>query len=110
MNEVVVIFRKDTAGVCFAIFPELPSDAQGDHCTAYVHLGPHCAADYDHFIARSTPAAPAEYADLSRELAKRGYILSIRSRATPEMHERRRRIAAEWRGVALRKQLASATR
>ena len=71
------------------------------YCTAYQHVGQHCAADYHGCIAQSDPATPAEYADLYEELERRGYILSVRRRATPEMHERRRRIAAEWRGAAL---------
>ncbi len=99
MNEVVVIFRKDRTGWkdCFALFPELPSDEFGCYCTAYQHLGQHCVADYHGCVAQSDPATPAEYADLFEELERRGYDLAIRHRATAEMHERRRRIAAEWR-------------
>ena len=100
MSETVVVFRKDETGDCFALFPELPSDDQGFCCTAFQHVGQHCAADYYGCIARSDPADPAEYADLYEELERRGYNLSVHRRATPEMHERRRRIAAEWR-VAL---------
>ena len=112
MNEVIVIFRKDRTGWkdCFALFPELPSDEFGRYCTAYQRVGQHCAADYHGCIAQSDPAAPAEYTDLFKELERRGYILAVRRRATPEMHERRRRIAAEWRGTAMEKQLASAAR
>jgi hypothetical protein len=108
MSETIVIFRKDATGECFALFPELPSDVQGIYCTAYRSLGPHCAADYDHFIAHSVPAAPDQYADLYDELERRGYILSLRSRATPEMHERRRRIAAERRARSCERQLQEA--
>ena len=103
MSETIVIFRKDETGDCFALFPELPSDDQGFCCTAYQHVGQHCAADYNLCIAQSDPATPAEYGDLFEELERRGYVLSVRRRATPEMHERRRRIAAEWRGAALEK-------
>ena len=112
METTVVIFRKDRTGWkdCFALFPELPSDEFGRLCTAYQHVGQHCAADYQGCIAQSDPAAPAEYADLFKELERRGYILSVRRRATPEMHERCRRIAAEWRGAAMQKQLASVAR
>jgi hypothetical protein len=110
MSESIVIFRKDETGECFALLVDMPADEQGFYCTAYQHVGQHCAADYYGCIARSDPATPAEYADLYEELERRGYILSIRRRATPEMHERRRRIAAEWRGVALEKQLASVAR
>jgi hypothetical protein len=110
VSETIVIFRKDRTGWkdCFALFPELPSDEYGNLCTAYQHLGQHCAADYQACIANSDPATPAEYKDLFNELERRGYILTVRRRATPEMHERRRRIAAEWRGAAMERQAASA--
>lgn len=99
MSETIVIFRKDRTGWkdCFALFPELPSDEFGSLCTAFQHIGQHCAADYHGCIAASDPATPDEYRDLFVELERRGYILSVRQRATPVMHERRRRIAAEWR-------------
>jgi hypothetical protein len=99
MSETVVVFRKDRTGWkdCFALFPELPSDEFGSLCTAFQHLGQHCAADYHGCIAQSDPAVPADYKNLYDELERRGYILTVRSRATPEMHERRRRIAAERR-------------
>ncbi len=99
MSEVIVIFRKDRTGwkEPFALFPELPSDDRGFYRTAYQHIGQNCAADYNLCISQSDPAAPAEYADLYEELERRGYHLTVRQRATPEMHERRRRIAAEWR-------------
>ena len=99
MTEIIVIFRKDRTGwkECFALFPDLPSDQHGHLCTAYQHIGQHCAADYNLCIAQSDPTTPEEYADLFEELEKRGYNLTVRRRATPEMHERRHRIAAEWR-------------
>jgi len=99
MSETVVIFRKDRTGWkdCFALFPELPSDQHGHYCTAFQHVGQHCAADYHGCIAHSDPAAAEESADLYEKLERRGYNLTVRRRATPEMHERRRRIAAEWR-------------
>jgi hypothetical protein len=101
MNIVVVIFRKDRTGWkdCFALFPELPSDAYGQFCTAYQHVGQHCGADYRGCIAASDPASPNDYHDLFEELERRGYTLIVKRRATPEMHERRRRIAAEWRAT-----------
>ncbi len=92
------------------MFPELPSDEFGSLCTAFQHVGQHCAADYHGCIAASDPAAPDDYRDLFEELERRGYILSVRQRATPVMHERRRRIAAEWRGAAMGKQAALAAR
>jgi len=97
VSETIVIFRKDETGEPYALFPELPADGQGFLCAAYQHVGQHCAADYDLCIAQSEPAAPDDYKDLYEELERRGYHLTVRQRATPEMHERRRRIAAEWR-------------
>ena len=110
MNETIVVFRKDETGDCFALLPELPSDHQGFSCTAYQRVGQHCGADYNLCIAQSDPATPTDYFNLFKELERRGYILSVRRRATPEMHERRRRIAAEWRGAALVQKLASMAR
>ena len=106
MSETIVVFRRDRTGWkdTFALFPELPSDEFGNFCTAYQHMGQHCAADYHGCVAQSDPATLAEYKDLYDELERRGYILEVRRRATPEMHERRRRVAAEWRGAALETQ------
>jgi hypothetical protein len=97
MNQITVIFRKDRTGwkEPFALFPELPADNNGQFCTAFQHIGQHCAADYHGCIAASDPASPEEYRDLFDELEKRGYSLLVKQRATPEMHERRRRLAAE---------------
>ena len=99
METTTVIFRIDREGIVFALFPELPSDAQGLFCTAYQHVGQHCAADFQGCIAQSRPANANEYADLFKELERQGYHLEIYRRANPVMHERRRRIAAEWRGA-----------
>lgn len=98
METTTVIFRKDREGTVFALFPELPSDDQGLFCTAYQHVGQHCAADFQGCVSQSRPAKADEYADLFEELERRGYHLQVHQRATPVMHERRRRIAAEWRG------------
>jgi hypothetical protein len=89
----IVIFRKDKEGIVFALFPELPSDNQGFYCTAYQHIGQHCAADYHGCIAHSQTAKLNEYADLLIELERRGYHVDVRQRATPTMHERRRYFA-----------------
>ena len=110
MNETIVVFRRDETGECFALFPELPSDEFGRYCTAYQRVGQHCAADYNLCVAQSDPATPTDYADLFNELERRGYILAVRRRATPAMHERCGRIAAEWRSAALEQKLASAAR
>lgn len=94
MDITAVVFRVDKEGIVFALFPELPSDIHGRHCTAYQHVGQHCGADYDACIANSRRATPEEYADLLLELEQRGYHLRIHSRAMPVMHERRRWAAA----------------
>ena len=110
MNQIAVIFRRDRTGRrdCFALFPELPGDDRGFFCTAYQHIGEHCAADYDRCVAHSDPAAAHEYVELYEELERRGYVLSVRRRATPEMHERRRRIAAERRCRSSQRRLQGA--
>ncbi len=101
MLMTVVIFRKDRTGWkdCLALFPELPADEFGRYCTSYQHIGQHAAADYQGCVAGSDPATPEEYHDLFEELERRGYNLVVRQRATPEMHEKRRRLAAERRAV-----------
>jgi hypothetical protein len=90
MDTTIVIFRADRDGIIFALFPELPADNRGEFCTAYQHIGQHCAADYNGCIFHSRPASSAEYADLLIELERRGYHVEARQRATPVMHERRR--------------------
>ena len=97
MDTTSVIFRLDREGVVFALFPELPSDTYGTYCTAYQHVGQHCAADFQGCIAQSRPARADEYAAIFNELERRGYHLHVHQKATAVMHERRRRIAAEWR-------------
>lgn len=94
-TPTIVIFRRDLDGYkdCFALFPELPADNHGRYCTCFQHVGQHCAADFHACIANSDPAKPAEYAELQRELEQRGYELTIRRRATPQMHQRRRQEA-----------------
>lgn len=90
METTIVIFRWESEGGVFALFPELPADNHGFYCTCYQHLGQHCAADFHGCIAKSRPATPSEYADLFNELEGRGYTLDVRQRATAVMHERRR--------------------
>ena len=91
MHITTAIFRIDSEGSVFALFPELPADSH--HCTAYQHIGQHCAADYQLCIAQSRPAKPDEYAALFDELERRGYHLEVHQRATAVMHERRRILA-----------------
>ena len=93
METTIVIFRRDKEGIIFALMPELPADNHGTYCTAYQHAGQHCPADYGLCIFHSRPARPDEYAALLIELEKRGYHVKACQRATPVMHERRRRFA-----------------
>ena len=93
METTIVIFRRDKEGIIFALMPELPAGNQGWYCTCYQHIGQHCAADYHGCIAQSRSANPDEYSDLLIELERRGYHVDVRQRATPVMHEHRRRFA-----------------
>jgi hypothetical protein len=97
-----VVFRVDPPGEggdVFALFPETPGGAYGeDFCMSYQDLGGHAAADYQGCVARSRPARPDEYTPMLARLSEMGYEgLVVRERATREMHERRRREAAEGR-------------
>ena len=108
MSETIVVFRKDRTGgrTASPCSRSCPATSSGIYCTAYQHVGQHCAADYHGCIAQSDPATPAEYRDLYEETGAAG-IHPVRSqRATPEMHESRRRIAAEWRCEPIRKTAA----
>ena len=98
METTIVIFRMDREGIVFALFPELPSDNYGNFCTAFEHIGQHCAADFHGCIANSRPVKAGKYGELCDELERRGYHLEVHQRATGVMHERRRRFAAQWRG------------
>jgi hypothetical protein len=97
MNTTAVIFRVDDEGEVFALFAELPADADGHYCTSYVHVGGHGSADYRACIAHSRPATADEYAALFVELERRGYHLDVQRRVTAVMHERRRMLATHWR-------------
>jgi hypothetical protein len=109
MDTTIVIFRTDREGSVFALFPELPSDNYGNFCTAYQHVGQHCAADFQLCIANSRPAKAQEFAALFDELERRGYHLETHQRATAIMHERRRLLATLWRGEKKISPSASAT-
>ena len=97
MSETVVIFRRDATGECFALFPNCPA-MTGASSARHTNMSVSTVPPTTIFaFRRSDPAVPAEYADLFEELERRGYDLTVRRRATPDMHERRRRIAAERR-------------
>ena len=63
-----VIFRADSDGDVFALFPNIKADNAGRYVQSYQHIGQHSAADYGLCIANSRPAKPDEFAALQREL------------------------------------------
>ena len=87
-DRTIVVFRMGKGNDVFALFPCVPSSRDGYQCTAYQHVGQHCAADYYGCVATSRPATPAEYADLKAELERIGYVLIVRKRATAAMHRK----------------------
>jgi hypothetical protein len=95
---VRVVFRKwrDGGGV-IALFPELPSDAYGNFCESYEHVGQHGGADFHAVVRYSTPATTDESAALAAELHQIGYRLVPVRRASPRHHDRRRDEARRYR-------------
>lgn len=90
----IVIFRKWPDGDILALFPEIPADNAGNMCNSYGNAG-HSGADYHGCIARTKPATPAEYDDLTVELVRRGYRLTVKQRATYLMAEKRRKASRD---------------
>lgn len=76
-EKTKVVFRMWRRGnkTCIALFPEI--DAGHGYCEAFEHVGQHGGAEYAGCIRRTRQAKPAEYADLAKELAGRGYNLKI---------------------------------
>lgn len=64
-EKLKVIYRKDNDGWITAFLPELPA-AHG-RIVCYQHIGQHGEASIDYYSA-TTAAAPAEYAELHKEL------------------------------------------
>ena len=82
-EKTVVIFRKWKGkaehGDIIALFPDI-DDGDG-YCSSFEHVGQHGGASYCGVIRQTTPATPAEYADLKRELERSyGYNLTIMKR------------------------------
>jgi len=94
IDPVVIRVWNDAAGDVFALLPTIPADIHGRFCTAFQHVGQHCAADYSLCIAHSRPATEAEAAALLVELRGRDYNPRVYRRATAAMHEIRQRLAA----------------
>lgn len=82
---VIRVWNGDDSDV-FAIFPTIPASENGLYCTAYQHVGQHCAADYHGCIRESRPATAAEAASLLAELTRLGYRPQVINRATQAMH------------------------
>jgi hypothetical protein len=68
-----VLFRKCEYGSIDAVFPELPGTRDPYTMTYYSHIGQHSSGYWSYWQKRSTPAQPAEYADLLAELKSIGY-------------------------------------
>ena len=79
-TKIKVVFRKWRTGDkgIIALFPDEPGSP--GFCMSYEHIGQHGSADYTGVIQQTTPATPAEYAALARELRGCGYILASRQR------------------------------
>ena len=79
-----VVFRKYPDGEIIALFPTIPADSYGRYCQSYLHVGQHGGADYQGVIGDTTPARPAEYASLKKEIEGLGYKLRV-IRKTPRL-------------------------
>ena len=93
METTIVIFRRDKEGIIFALMPELPADNQGWYCTCYQHIGQHCAADYYGCIPTAALPSPMNTPTCSSNWNGGATTSKCGRRATPVMHERRRRFA-----------------
>ena len=79
-EPTTVIFRKESGGDILAVFPYEIYDTNGNMATCYAHVGQHSGCDWGYITKKTTPATPAEYADLKRELESLGYLLEVRQR------------------------------
>jgi hypothetical protein len=74
-TSIPAVFRRWTDnGEVIALFPTLPADYAG-HCTSYMQVGQHGAADYDAVIELTRPVfmVQSDAATLARELEQIGY-------------------------------------
>lgn len=69
---VRVIFRM-FQGEVIALFPDLPGDTNPAHCTCFVHIGQHSAANITHVINHSRPCTYDERRPLLNELTSAPY-------------------------------------
>lgn len=101
-RETPVIFRKWPAkdgGDVIALFPANPGTPDPYTCDSYQHIGQHGSAEPHGVMRVTTPAKPAEYASLRRELegAPYGYRLKIYSRLQSSFLKMRRDELAKMR-------------
>lgn len=106
MTTTTVIFRQWRAkrdryygnGI-IALFPYEPADSDGLMCESYEHTGQHGGADLAGVIARTRPAAPADYAALKRELESPPYDYKLATvQRTPHRAADVRRLVLERDG------------
>lgn len=67
MEQLPVIYRKESDGSIVAFFPTEPADTAGRYIRCYAHIGQWGAASFEYYWS-TRPAAPDEYATLEREL------------------------------------------
>ncbi len=72
-----VIFRKYRDGDVIALFVQEAADMSPYHCSSYMAIGQHGAADPMLVIGQTKLAKANEYASLKKELAGLGYDLQV---------------------------------
>ena len=85
-EKTKVIFRKFPDGEVIALFPELPGDSDILNCLNYMHIGQHGNGEA---LLIGKPAKPEEYKELFDELTAIGYNLTVVSRFSYQMDQRR---------------------
>lgn len=82
-----VIFRKFPDGEIIALFPELPGDNCVLNCLNYIHNGQHGSGKAT--CEGTKPASLNESLPLMRELTAIGYNLTVVSRFSYQMDQKR---------------------
>lgn len=93
-EKTKVIFRKFASGEIIALFPELAGTGSVLTCLNYMHEGQHGAANAS--VQGTKPAKPEEYKPLYDELTSLGYNLTVVTRFSYQMDQKR--IASLRRG------------
>lgn len=77
-EKTKVVFRKWNSGAgVIALFPQIPHDTHGYHCSSYEHIGQHGSADPETIVLMTSPAKEHECAALKSELEGIGYNLAV---------------------------------